>query len=133
MNVVWWAQRQLGRLVTAPGGVGGQCVDLVNLYVMARGAPPLRRNAVDWALPGALLRWSWEPNGPSNFPGAGAVVVWKGNVTAVGTGPYGHIAVVLAADAMTLLSLDQGWPPGAPVGLVWHSYRGVSGWWTPPT
>lgn len=133
MSAAQWARSHLGRSWAAPGGLGGQCVDLVNLYVSALGAPVVRRNAADWALPGALPSpWRWEPNGPVNSPPLGAVVVWRGGVPAVGIGPFGHIAVALVADSALLLSVDQGWPPGAVTALVWHSYAGVAGWWALP-
>jgi hypothetical protein len=131
MNVVSWARARVGRTLTAPGGLGGQCVDLVNLYVAARGVPLQRLNAVDWWHSAKLPGWRWVPNGPANYPRLGAVVVWNSNVTAVGTGPYGHIAVALAADALALLTLDQGWPADAPVSVIWHQYTGVLGWWEP--
>jgi hypothetical protein len=132
VNVVQWGSYQVGRRVTAPGGLGGQCVDLTNVYVMAQGKPAVRRNAVAWAAAGAIPGWLWVPNGPRNYPPLGAVVVWKGNVTAIGTGPYGHVAVVMAADPVALLTLDQDWPEGSPVALVWHGYEGVAGWWQQP-
>ena len=133
MNVVQWASTCAGRRITAPGGLGGQCVDVANVYVLARGLQAVRANAVDWAAAGRLPRpWRWEPNGPSNAPPGGAVVVW-GPWAAHGISVYGHIAVALAADGAALLSLDQDWPPGAGCALVWHDYGGVRGWWVPPT
>lgn len=132
MNVVTWARVRVGQVVTAPGGLGGQCVDLANVYLVARMAALVRRNAADWALPGILPGWTWEPNGPVNAPPAGGLVVWRRNVTLQGIGQYGHVAIALAADPGQLLTLDQGWPEGAPVSLVWHPYVGVAGWWIPP-
>lgn len=132
MNVLHWASYYPGRLITAPGGAGGQCVDIVNVYVSARGLPLVRLNAADWARPGTLPGWRWVPNGPANYPALGDVVVWSRDVPALGIGPYGHIAVAMAGDPDRLLSLDQDWPVGSPVALTWHTYKGVAGWWTPP-
>lgn len=132
MNVVAWARGQVGQLLTAPGGAGGQCVDLANVYLLARGAAPVRRDAADWAVRPIGPRWQWVPNGPANAPGVGDIVVWKAEVPSEGIGPYGHIAVCMAADSMALLTLDQDWPEGSPVALVWHGYRGVVGWWHRP-
>lgn len=121
----------LGHRLTAAGGLGGQCVDGVNVYlhdVFATG--PIYANAVDWvhaALPG----WAWVPNGPTNFPPYGAIVVW-GPAPQVGVSVFGHVAVALRADAQVLLSVDQHWPEGAPLSVVAHTYPGVRGWWVPP-
>jgi len=66
----------LGQRVTAPGGVGGECVDWADIALNhLYGLPPVRRNAIDWPaadLPGLL----WTPNAPLNHPPAGALVVW---------------------------------------------------------
>ena len=46
LDFVWMTD---GRIVTAPGGLGGQCVDLVNEYlVQCFDLAPVRANAVDW-------------------------------------------------------------------------------------
>jgi len=129
VNVVQWLSIYPGRRVTASGGIGGQCVDWANVYVMARGARPVRRDAAQWAWPGALAGWSWVENGPDNHPALGDVVVWRPNVPQLSIGPYGHVAVVVAADRMILLTMDQDWPVGSPVALTWHNYAGVAGWW----
>jgi hypothetical protein len=122
--------KYIGAYLTAPGGDGGQCVDLVNLYIqMAHGTPHQFKNAIDWAglaIPG----WRWVSNSQSNFPKAGDLVVWGENA-AIGTGPNGHIAVALAADSMHLLSMDQNWPDGSPTAMQLHSYIAVLGWQTP--
>jgi hypothetical protein len=131
MNIVAWCRGVVGRVLTAPGGVGGQCVDLINVYLVARGGAPVRANAADFARAGAVPGWRWVPNGPGNAPVAGDIVVWRANVAGEGIGPYGHIALAMAADSMQLLTLDQDWPYGAPVALVWHRYAGVEGWHTP--
>jgi len=43
----------------------------------------------------------------------------------------GHIALVLTADNLHILSADQNWPVGAPVSLVLHGYSGCLGWFAP--
>lgn len=118
-----------GKTVQAPGGIGGQCVDLANLWLIARGGSPVRLNAADWASDLHTLKGRpFVPNGPVNFPAPGAIVVWKRNIGSLGIGPYGHIAVVLAADANSLVTVDQDWPIGSPVQTVVHTYEGVAGW-----
>lgn len=126
LHVVTWAGKMLGRHVHAPGGIGGECVDLANLWLLDNGIPLVRRNAVDWAF-GGIGGMTWVPNGPVNVPPTGALVVWD-HYPALGIGPNGHIAVVLASDPMSLLTLDQNWPDGGNVSFVLHSYKGVLGW-----
>jgi CHAP domain-containing protein len=129
MSPLAFAQRYLGQRVSAPGGLGGQCVDLVNVWLIeGRLQQPIHANAVDWAgVP--LARHTWVPNGKVNFPTGTAIVVW-GPAPEVGIGIYGHIALCLAADAMHLLTLDQNWG-GEVVSMELHSYRGVLGWFKP--
>src|SRR5579859_987414 len=63
-------------LAIPPGGAGGSCVDLVNMYrAFCYGEPHVWSDAVGWAalsLPG----WTWIANTASNFPAPGDIVVW---------------------------------------------------------
>ncbi len=123
--------QSLGKTLTAPGGLGGRCVDLINVYLMlCFGLPHVWLNAVDWQHV-SLAGWSWVPNGPSNYPLDRAIVVW-GATPAHAIGTDGHIALSVDADASFLLTMDQNWPTGAPVQIVEHDYIGVLGWHTPP-
>ncbi len=127
MRLLTFVATHRGDRVTAPGGIGGQCVDLANLYladVLVKS--PIRANAVDWQR-AHIAGMTWTPNGPVNGPGAGAIVVWNAT-PAHGIGQFGHIAVALLADSMDLLTFDQDWPVGAPCSIVGHDYRGVAGW-----
>jgi hypothetical protein len=107
-------------------------VDLVNIYLAHLGHPAVWANAASWAGAGRVPGWTWVANGPVNAPPAGAIVVWRPNVPALALGPFGHIAIALAADPDALLTLDQNWPVGAPVAPVLHIYGGVAGWHVPP-
>lgn len=130
MAPLTFAHEWLGKRITASGGDGGLCVDLANQWIAeCCGLMHVFANAVDWAarpLPG--LRWT--PNMPLNAPLPGALVVW-GEDAGGGTGPFGHIAMVLAADNLHLLTLDQHWLQGEIVAVNLHSYAGVLGWQTP--
>jgi len=66
----------LGQRVTAPGGIGGECVDWVDIAInRLHGLPPVRANAIDW--PRAILPpYLWTANAPLNFPPPGGLVVW---------------------------------------------------------
>ncbi len=130
MYALAFVTKYRGHLITAPGGVGGQCVDLVNVYLLeALGGQPVRLNAVDWQhtqVPG----FTWTPNTPTNTPPRGSLVVWR-PYPPHGIGQYGHIALAIAADPTELLTFDQDWPTGAPCSLVSHDYGGVVGWHQP--
>jgi hypothetical protein len=130
VSVLSFTSRHLGSFVTAPGGVGHQCVDLANLYLLEEyRAPHQYLNAKDWvhaSIPG----WAWVANTPLNVPPAGALVVW-GPYAPLSIGQYGHIALVLVADVNRLVSTDQDWPFGAPCTLQLHTYGGVLGWQLP--
>ena len=121
----------LRRRATAPGGLGGQCVDLIELYIaQCYGLPHVWHNASDWVgvtLPG----WTWEPNTPTNVPPTGAIIVW-GQTPQHGIGPFGHIAIVIEADQYLILTYDQNWPDGSPCLFNEHDYVGVLGWHIPP-
>jgi CHAP domain len=122
--------RNIGYVVQAPGGLGGECVDWSNLYLVeVRGQAAVQANAVDWAGK-TIAGMTWVPNSATNYPKAGAIVVWHSNA-GEGIGANGHIAVVLDADAMHLVTCDQNWPEGAPVSVILHPYPGVAGWFSP--
>lgn len=127
MGVASFIGKHEGSYVTAPGGIGGQCVDLANMALIEiYNLPPVRANAIDWqraAIPG----FKWIANTPNNYPTAGALVVW-GPWPGLGIGDYGHIALAVSADPLTLVTFDQNWPPNEPCQMVIHGYGGVLGW-----
>lgn len=123
---LWYGQR-----AKSPNGLGGQCVDLVELYCTAvLHRPEIPGSAIDFAgrrLPG----FTWVMNTRWNAPRQGDIVVWGPSPT-IGTGAAGHVAVALLADGQSLLTLDQNWPTASAVGTVHHpGYDGVLGWQTP--
>lgn len=116
-----------GHYVQSPGGLGGECVDLANVYIIEQiGLPNQFLNAVDWQHV-HLKGLTWVANGRDNFPSSGDIVVWN-SYAPLGIGANGHIAVCVLADSNHLLSLDQNWPSGSTVTFVVHSYGGVAGW-----
>jgi hypothetical protein len=130
MTLLDFVAKYNGQYVTAPGGDGNQCVDLANLYLIeVRKQPKIWADAVAWQR-ATIKGMVWVPNGPSNAPPAGSLVVWGHNANA-GTGAAGHIAVSLLADGMRLLSFDQNYPEGSPCHVQPHTYDGVLGWHRP--
>lgn len=130
MTLLDWMASVWGLRVNAPGGLGGECVDLVNLYLLqVWGQPPVRANAVDWQ--GMKLPdFVWTANLPDNAPPFGAIVVWGPNAAA-GTGVEGHVAVALRSNRNHLFTLGQNWPTGSPVVVTHQMYAGVLGWHAP--
>lgn len=131
MTLMRFLHLQYGQRIKSPNGLGGQCVDLVELYCTAvLGVPEVPGNAIAFAgkkLPG----FSWVANTRWNAPRQGDIPVWGPSPT-IGTGAAGHVAIALIADGESLLTLDQNWPKGSPVAVVHHAgYDGVLGWQTP--
>lgn len=122
-----------GKFVTAPGGLGGECVDLANEYGQEGfGFPHEWKNAIDW-FGFDSAHWAWVKNDAGNaaqFPQPGDVVVW-GPDAAIGTGPLGHIDIFLSGDGFQFHGFDQNWPVHSPAHVQWHSYEGVIGWAKP--
>src|SRR5581483_7312163 len=77
VSLLRFVRRHQGQRVTAPGGLGGQCVDLSNLYLAEEwGRSHVYKNAKDWAgIPITGMRW--VPNAPTNAPPPGAIVVFR--------------------------------------------------------
>lgn len=130
MKLLDFVARYNGQFLTAPGGIGGQCVDLSNQYLIdVLSDQPVRANAIDWRL-ASIVGMRWVANTPTNAPPAGALVVWK-EYAPHGIGQYGHIALALVSDTNHLITFDQDWPIGSPCALTLHDYGGVLGWHAP--
>lgn len=122
-----------GKRITAPGGIGGECVDLANeagleLY----GFPHEWKNAIDW-FGFDPAHWNWVRNDPKNLaqiPPAGALMVW-GPDAQIGTNAFGHIDLVLSAGPQSFVGFDQNWPVGSFAHHQTHSYAGIIGWGIP--
>ncbi len=114
-----------GVFVDWDGWYGDQCVDWAQIVNKSYGAP---------ALTGAAAKDIWNtypqshytriPNGATNFPSEGDIVIWG-----TGIGPAGHIAVARkGCTSMLLKTMDQNFPTGSRVHSVDHNYKGCLGW-----
>ncbi len=128
MTTQEFLNQYLGQGVDFDGYYGDQCVDEVQFYNRdVIGAPSLTGNAADI--------WNTYPqdfydridNAPDNFPQFGDIVIWSGNLN----GGPGHIAIAIAGNVNTFLSLDQNWVKGDPCKGVNHDYGNVLGFLRP--
>jgi len=110
---------------SAPSCIGGQCMDLVNLYgeeVLGIGNPfTTELCAKDvWT---AVLPQFTKSTSISELQ-AGDIVIWGTDV-----GVCGHIDVCVdPGDLLThFTGFDQNWPIGAPCALVTHTFFGALG------
>lgn len=116
------------RPAVAPGGDGGQCVDLVELWMLALGASRTWANAVGLLDVAPRSEWLVTLNTPLNYPPEGAIVVW-GPWAPFGIGSMGHCAIVRWADVVKLDVYQQNYPNGARAGYGgFPNYGGVLGW-----
>lgn len=129
--ILEFVRDSVGRTLQSPGGLGGQCVDLVELWWLNWGLPAVPGNAVDLYVNGPSLGYSATQNTPTNYPAAGDVVIWH-EYGPRGISVYGHCAIALMAGENAMLTLDQDWPWGQPTRLNVHDYDGVLGWLSMP-
>lgn len=114
----------LGKKVEVVGDPKNQCVDLVNAKLRdVDGLPPIRGNAKDFIQNAPLANFQYIKNTPLYVPPEGAICVWNGNV---GNG-NGHVSIVLSANLLTFVSLDQNWLKDQPVTEIKHNYKDVVG------
>lgn len=129
MTPMQWITLNLHRSIDLDGSYGPQCVDSARSFLRTcYPGTDLAGNAAD-NIGGAPRGWRWIANGPYNAPGLGSVVFWNRNVTALSIGPFGHVAIALAADRFALVTADQNWLGIPRVELVAHGYVGIAGWW----
>jgi hypothetical protein len=100
-----------------------QCADLANQWRIENGWPSWPPTVSDmkdfYRKAGKNYAWTW--NRPWNSPPVGALVVWD-------LGKVRHIAVVVKAGVMSLVTFDQNWPVGAHCQVITHNYKGCLGW-----
>jgi surface antigen len=121
MTIAGWLSNVLHKSIDVDGYYGPQCVDLVNHYLRnVRAKPGFAGNAID-AKTAHIQGAVWTDNAPHNAPTQGDIVVWD-------YAPYGHVAVVLAADQNVLVSIDQNWNTIQRAEVVSHDYHHVLGW-----
>lgn len=105
----------------------GQCVGLIEVWADTLSHPRIAGNARDLLKYADPAHYAVVFNLPTNFPPAGAIVVWS---AAWGNG-FGHCAVVVAATPMELVVFEQNDPEGVAPNVATHSYANIVGWAIP--
>lgn len=124
-NLGPFINKYLGRANVGDTGPNmGQCVGLIEVWLDSLHTSHIPGNAVDLLGNAPALGYTVIRNNPMNFPLPGNIACWDGTWG----GGYGHTAVVIAADVLQLLVLEQNDPEGAGVLVGLHDYSGVAGW-----
>lgn len=105
----------------------GQCVSLVKWWNQNLGYPVRYGNGKDWINNAGsdYLRYDYKPG---ELPIEGDIISWAAAKPADPT--YGHVAIVIKADANGFQSFDQGWGKDI-CQVVYHNYQSVQGWIRP--
>ena len=104
----------------------GQCVGLVELWLLSIGAPVIWGNAIDLLRNADPRNYIVTRNSPTNHPNAGDVIVWDASFG----GGYGHTAIVLAGTPSRVAVFEQNNPTHSAPTIATHAYTGVQGWLT---
>lgn len=107
-----------GKQLDFDGAYGGQCTDLAKKFASENGKPVIRGNGKDWA-----NAFNWVAYKAGLVPSEGDIIVWG-----TGVGIYGHVAVVIDADAKGFKSFDQNWDHDHTCHIETHSYKNILGW-----
>ena len=117
-DAVKWAYAQEGKFLDYDKVYGAQCVDLVHYYYAYFGkASYATGNGCDFVNNKLPDGWTRIKNTPDFVPQPGDIAVWGKELS-----QYGHVAIILSADAHSFVSMDQNWPRGSACKKVTHNY-----------
>lgn len=118
-DAVKWAYAQEGKFLDYDKVYGAQCVDLVHYYYAYFGkASYATGNGCDFVNNKLPDGWTRIKNTPDFVPQSGDIAVWGKELS-----QYGHVAIILSADAHSFVSMDQNWPRGSACKKVTHNYN----------
>ena len=118
-DAVKWAYAQEGKFLDYDKVYGAQCVDLVHYYYAYFGkASYATGNGCDFVNNKLPDGWTRIKNTPDFVPQPGDIAVWGKELS-----QYGHVAIILSADARSFVSMDQNWPRGSACKKVTHNYN----------
>lgn len=118
-----WLLSSVGKRFDGDGQFGAQCKDFANAYAQWLGHPLQPGDAAQVWHDTQDPYWQKIPHTQSFVPQLGDIVVWDARKAS----PYGHVAVVLEANAESFTSVDQNWhnsnlETGSPAALITHTY-----------
>lgn len=123
-----------GHFLTVTGGDAQQCTAVAHRWQQMLGLPIVYGNAIDVFGNAPDSEYAKVANAAENFPVEGDIIIWHQDPRA-GTGAYGHIAVVVTADANSFTVFEQNDTIGGGNGSCrewhFHNYAGVTGWLHP--
>ena len=118
-DAVKWAYAQEGKFLDYDKVYGAQCVDLVHYYYAYFGkASYATGNGCDFVNNKLPDGWTRIKNTADFVPQPGDIAVWGKELS-----QYGHVAIILSADAHSFVSMDQNWPRGSACKKVTHNYN----------
>ena len=118
-DAVKWVYSQEGKSLDYDGAYGAQCVDLIKYYYAYFGqASYARGNGCDYVSNALPNGWTRIKNTAEFVPEPGDIAVWGTELS-----QYGHVAIILSADAHSFVSMDQNWPSGSACKQVTHTYN----------
>lgn len=118
-DAVKWAYAQDGKFLDYDKVYGAQCVDLVHYYYAYFGkASYATGNGCDFVNNKLPDGWTRIKNTADFVPQPGDIAVWGKELS-----QYGHVAIILSADAHSFVSMDQNWPRGSACKKVTHNYN----------
>lgn len=118
-DAVKWAYAQEGKFLDYDKVYGAQCVDLVHYYYAYFGkASYATGNGCDFVNNKLPDGWTRIKNTADFVPQPGDIAVWGKELS-----QYGHVAIILSADAHSFVSMDQNWPRGSACKKGTHNYN----------
>lgn len=118
-DAVKLAYAQEGKFLDYDKVYGAQCVDLVHYYYAYFGkASYATGNGCDFVNNKLPDGWTRIKNTADFVPQPGDIAVWGKELS-----QYGHVAIILSADAHSFVSMDQNWPRGSACKKVTHNYN----------
>lgn len=118
-DAVKWAYAQEAKFLDYDKVYGAQCVDLVHYYYAYFGkASYATGNGCDFVNNKLPDGWTRIKNTADFVPQPGDIAVWGKELS-----QYGHVAIILSADAHSFVSMDQNWPRGSACKKVTHNYN----------
>lgn len=123
-----------GKTVDTDGSFGGQCMDLMHIFIQdvlglsltVLAAPAAKDVYNNFANMNGATNFEKIANTPTGVPQKGDIMFWG-----TGVGQYGHVAIFISGDINGFVSFDQNWGGVQKCLKINHSYNSVMGWLRP--